>query len=262
MNYGEKQIGADTVYIEDATFDMLKEKRITIHRIAPMSYLQREDSQEKFFDNYIEIKVINESDNMTFTASLEKYKYSKSIQKKPLAELMLEHMTGKEDKIEDFEIIDSIYRELAKEVSKDLYLEDNILHTGLELDCIGIIELHNQVINVFNKIVFDSNGIQLLNNVKTIYLAKENFKDIIIKILVDDSHHIIIDNIKEINAPMNSDRNIDIFTLGAVNLSKRSDNFVVVERNEDEPFEAYGIRLLKEINEDKRSVVFDLDIDL
>ena len=262
MNYGEKQIGADTVYIEDATFDMLKEKRITIHRIAPMSYLQREDSQEKFFDNYIEIKAINESDNMTFTASLEKYKYSKSIQKKPLAELMLEHMTGKEDKIEDFEIIDSIYRELAKEVSKDLYLEDNILHTGLELDCIGIIELHNQVINVFNKIVFDSNGIQLLNNVKTIYLAKEDFKDIIIKILVDDSHHIIIDNIKEINAPMNSDRNIDIFTLGAVNLSKRFDNFVVVERNEDEPFEAYGIRLLKEINEDKRSVVFDLDIDL
>lgn len=81
MNYGEKQIGADTVYIEDATFDMLKEKRITIHRIAPMSYLQREDSQEKFFDNYIEIKAINESDNMTFTASLEKYKYSKSIQK-------------------------------------------------------------------------------------------------------------------------------------------------------------------------------------
>lgn len=262
MNYGEKQIGADTVYIEDATFDMLKEKRITIHRIAPMSYLQREDSQEKFFDNYIEIKAINESDNMTFTASLEKYKYSKSIQKKPLAELMLEHMTGKEDKIEDFEIIDSIYRELAKEVSKDLYLEDNILHTGLELDCIGIIELHNQVINVFNKIVFDSNGIQLLNNVKTIYLAKEDFKDIIIKILVDDSHHIIIDNIKEINAPMNSDRNIDIFTLGAVNLSKRFDNFVVVERNEDEPFEAYGIRLLKEINEDKRSVIFDLDIDL
>lgn len=262
MNYGEKQIGADTVYIEDATFDMLKEKRITIHRIAPMSYLQREDSQEKFFDNYIEIKAINESDNMTFTASLEKYKYSKSIQKKPLAELMLEHMTGKEDKIEDFEIIDSIYRELAKEVSKDLYLEDNILHTGLELDCIGIIELHNQVINVFNKIVFDSNGIQLLNNVKTIYLAKEDFKDIIIKILVDDSHHIIIDNIKEINAPMNSDRSIDIFTLGAVNLSKRFDNFIVVERNEDESFEAYGIRLLKEINEDKRSVVFDLDIDL
>lgn len=171
-------------------------------------------------------------------------------------------MTGKEDKIEDFEIIDSIYRELAKEVSKDLYLEDNILHTGLELDCIGIIELHNQVINVFNKVIFDSNGIQLLNNVKTIYLAKEDFKDVIIKILVDDSHHIIIDNIKEINSPMNSDGSIDIFTLGAVNLSKRFDNFVVVEQDKDESFEAYGIRLLKEINEDKRSVVFDLDIDL
>ena len=137
MNYGEKQVGADTVYIEDATFDALKEKRITIHRIAPMSYLQRAESNEKFFDNYIEIKAFNETDNITFTASLEKYKYSKSIQKKPLAELMLEHMTGKEDKMEDFEIIDSIYRELAKEVSKDLYLEDNVLHTGLELlNCI------------------------------------------------------------------------------------------------------------------------------
>lgn len=262
MNYGEKQIGTDTVYIEDATFDMLKEKRITIHRIAPMSYLQRQDSNEKFFDNYIEIKAVNQSDNMTFTASLEKYKYSKTIQKKPLAELMLEHMTGKEDKLEDFEVIDNIYRELAQEVSKDLYLEDNVLHTELELDCIGIIELHNQVINVFNKIVFNNNGIQLLNNVKTIYLAKEDFKDIIIKILVDNSHHIIIDNIKEINSPIKEDRSIDIFVLGAVNLSKRFEDFVVVQRDEDESFEAYGIRLLKEINEDKRSVVFDLDIDL
>lgn len=262
MNYGEKQVGADTVYIEDATFDALKEKRITIHRIAPMSYLQRAESNEKFFDNYIEIKAFNESDNITFTASLEKYKYSKSIQKKPLAELMLEHMTGKEDKMEDFEIIDSIYRELAKEVSKDLYLEDNVLHTELELDCIGIIELHNQVINVFNKVVFNNNGIQLLNNVKTIYLAKENFKDIVIKILVDNSHHIIIDNIKEINSPIKEDRSIDIFVLGAVNLSKRFEDFVVVQRDENESFEAYGIRLLKKINEDKRSVVFDLDIDL
>lgn len=262
MNYGEKQIGTDTVYIEDATFDMLKEKRITIHRIAPMSYLQRQDSNEKFFDNYIEIKAVNQSDNMTFTASLEKYKYSKTIQKKPLAELMLEHMTGKEDKLEDFEVIDNIYRELAQEVSKDLYLEDNVLHTELELDCIGIIELHNQVINVFNKVVFNNNGIQLLNNVKTIYLAKEDFKDIIIKILVDNSHHIIIDNIKEINSPIKEDRSIDIFVFGAVNLSKRFEDFVVVQRDEDESFEAYGIRLLKEINEDKRSVVFDLDIDL
>lgn len=262
MNYGEKQIGTDTVYIEDSTFDMLKEKRITIHRIAPMSYLQRQDSNEKFFDNYIEIKAVNESDNMTFTASLEKYKYSKAIQKKPLAKLMLEHMTGKEDKLEDFEVIDNIYRELAQEVSKDLYLEDNVLHTELELDCIGIIELHNQVINVFNKVVFNNNGIQLLNNVKTIYLAKEDFKDIIIKILVDNSHYIIIDNIKEINSPIKEDRSIDIFVLGAVNLSKRFEDFVVVQRDEDESFEAYGIRLLKEINEDKRSVVFDLDIDL
>lgn len=262
MNYGEKQVGTDTVYIEDATFDALKEKRITIHRIAPMSYLQRAESNEKFFDNYIEIKAFNELDNITFTASLEKYKYSKSIQKKPLAELILEHMTGKEDKMEDFEIIDSIYHELAKEVSKDLYLEDNVLHTGLELDCIGIIELHNQVINVFNKVIFDDNGIQLLNNVKTIYLAKEDFKDIIIKILVDDNHHIIIDNVKEINAPMNSDGSINIFALGAVNLSKRFDDFVVVQQDADESFEAYGIRLLKEINEDKRSIVFDLDIDL
>lgn len=262
MNYGEKQVGTDTVYIEDATFDVLKEKRITIHRIAPMSYLQRAESNEKFFDNYIEIKAFNELDNITFTASLEKYKYSKSIQKKPLAELMLEHMTGKEDKMEDFEIIDSIYHELAKEVSKDLYLEDNVLHTGLELDCIGIIELHNQVINVFNKVIFDDNGIQLLNNVKTIYLAKEDFKDIIIKILVDDNHHIIIDNVKEINAPINSDGSINIFALGAVNLSKRFDDFVVVKQDTDESFETYGIRLLKEINEDKRSVVFDLDIDL
>lgn len=262
MNYGEKQIGTDTVYIEDATFDMLKEKRITIHRIAPMSYLQRQDSNEKFFDNYIEIKAVNQSNNMTFTASLEKYKYSKTIQKKPLAELMLEHMTGKEDKLEDFEVIDNIYRELAQEVSKDLYLEDNVLHTELELDCIGIIELHNQVINVFNKAVFNNNGIQLLNNVKTIYLAKEDFKDIIIKILIDDNHHIIIDNIKEINSPIKEDRSIDIFVLGAVNLSKRFENFIVVQRDENESFEAYGIRLLKEINEDKRSVVFDLDIDL
>ena len=244
MNYGEKQVGADTVYIEDATFDALKEKRITIHRIAPMSYLQRAESNEKFFDNYIEIKAFNESDNITFTASLEKYKYSKSIQKKPLAELMLEHMTGKEDKMEDFEIIDSIYRELAKEVSKDLYLED--------------IELHNQVINVFNKVVFDNNGIQLLNNVKTIYLAKEDLKDIVVKILVDDNHHIIIDNIKEVNEPIS----INIFVLGAVNLSKRFEDFVVVQQDADESFEAYGIRLLKEINEDKRSIVFDLDIDL
>ena len=262
MNYGEKQIGTDTVYIEDATFDMLKEKRIAIHRIAPMSYLQRQDSNEKFFDNYIEIKAVNQSDNMTFIASLEKYKYSKTIQKKPLAELMLEHMTGKEDKLEDFEVIDNIYRELAQEVSKDLYLEDNVLHTGLELDCIGIIELHNQVINVFNKVVFNNNGIQLLNNVKTIYLAEEDFKDIIIKILIDDNHHIIIDNIKEINSPIKEDRSIDIFILGAVNLSKRFEDFIVVQRDEDESFEAYGIRLLKEINEDKRSVVFDLDIDL
>lgn len=262
MNYGEKQVGTDTVYIEDATFDALKEKRITIHRIAPMSYLQRAESNEKFFDNYIEIKAFNELDNITFTASLEKYKYSKSIQKKPLAELMLEHMTGKEDKMEDFEIIDSIYHELAKEVSKDLYLEDNVLHTGLELDCIGIIELHNQVINVFNKVVFGNNGIQLLNNVKTIYLAKEDLKDIVVKILVDDNHHIIIDNIKEVNEPMNNDRSINIFVLGAVNLSKRFEDFVVVQQDVDESFEAYGIRLLKEINEDKRSVVFDLDIDL
>lgn len=171
-------------------------------------------------------------------------------------------MTGKEDKLEDFEVIDTIYHELAQEVSKDLYLEDNILHTELELDCIGIIELHNQVIGVFNKVVFDSNGIQLLNNVKTIFIAKEDFKDIVIKILVDDNHHIIIDNIKEINSPIKEDRSIDIFVLGAVNLSKRFENFVVVERDEDESFEAYGIRLLKEINEDKRSVVFDLDIDL
>lgn len=262
MNYGEKQIGTDTVYIEDATFDTLKEKRITIHRIAPMSYLQREDSQDKFFDNYIDIKAVNESEKIIFTASLEKYKYSKSIEKKPLTELMLEHMTGKEDKIEDFEVIDSIYRELAQEVSKDLYLQDNILHTGLTLDCIGIIELHNQVIGVFNKVVFDNNGIQLLNNVKTIFVAKEDFKDIVIKILVDDNHHIIVDNIKEINSPIKEDRSIDIFVLGAVNLSKRFENFVVVERDEDESFETYGIRLLKEINEDKRSIVFDLDIDL
>lgn len=262
MNYGEKQIGADTIYIEDSTFDALKEKRITIHRIAPMSYLQREDSQDRFFDNYIEIKAVNESDNMTFTASLEKYKYSKAIQKKPLAELMLEHMTGKEDKLEDFEVIDSIYHELAQEVSKDLYLQDNILHTGLTLDCIGIIELHNQVIGVFNKVVFDNSGIQLLNNVKAIFVAKEDFKDIVIKILVDNNHYIIIDNIKEINSPINEDRTINIFVLGAVNLSKRFDNFIVVKRDEDESFEAYGIRLLKEINEDKRSVVFDLDIDL
>lgn len=81
MNYGEKQIGTDTVYIEDATFDMLKEKRITIHRIAPMSYLQHPNSQDKFFDNYIEIKAINEPEKMIFTTSLEKYKYSKFIEK-------------------------------------------------------------------------------------------------------------------------------------------------------------------------------------
>lgn len=28
MNYGEKQVGTDTVYIEDATFDALKEKEL------------------------------------------------------------------------------------------------------------------------------------------------------------------------------------------------------------------------------------------
>jgi len=70
MNYGEKQVGADTVYIEDATFDALKGKRITIHRIAPMSYLQRAESNEKFFDNYIEIKAFNEPITCSFSGSL------------------------------------------------------------------------------------------------------------------------------------------------------------------------------------------------
>ena len=73
---------------------------------------------------------------------------------------------------------------------------------------------------------------------------------------------IIIYNMKEVSEPMNNDRSINIFVLGAVNLSKRFEDFVVVQQDADESFEAYGIRLLKEINEDKRSVVFDLDIDL
>lgn len=265
MQLAKKDIGKDTIIItEETILEGFKDESIKIRRVAPMSYLLNDD---KFFEKSLKIFTeLEENENkekvFSFEVSYEGCICTKKEEATSFAKKVLEFFKGKEDNFSDIISIELLRGKMESLIVPELYKKKDLIHVNLELEGIGVVELNNKIISIFNKIDFSYDSISILNCVKTI---PEGIEDkLIIKFIPNgfEDRYITFEKISSCTKTrINRDDTIHYAITSVVNQKQK-----ILDLNEykivyDDNYVSKGISLINKINSDKEVPVFDLDID-
>ena len=265
MQLAKKDIGKDTIVItEETILKGFKDENIKIRRVAPMSYLLNVD---KFFEKSLKIFTeLEENENkekvFSFEVSYEGCICTKKEEATSFAEKTLQFFKGEEDNFSDLLFTQLLRGKMESLLIPELYKKKDLIHVNLELKGIGVVELNNKIISIFNKVEFLYDDIKILNCVKTIPEGMED--KLIIKFIPNgfEDRYITFEKISSCTKTrINKDDTIHYAITSIVNQKQK-----ILDLNEykivyDDNYVSRGISLINKINSDKEVPVFDLDID-
>lgn len=262
MILAEKKFKDATVYVDEKTFEFFNQKSLPIKRIMPMTYLLNTQDIKNIFDENI-IEYVYEYDKPSETGTvigkLNKYKFAQSYNVNLLANAVLDTINEQMDSIDENTFIQSIKDTIKNNILQELFAKENVIHQDLQLKGFGYIEYNDTILTTFEKISFEEEKIVLSNVISDISI--KSIDKAVINFIPNQKRYpgryIILDDIASYTS-----RNHIIDCKAAINLSKKINVPVYVERKQEEDFFTYSKRFLQELEEDRNSDTFELDIDL